>query len=63
VPQGSVVGPTLFLVFINDLEDGMLSKVLKFADDTKIYSNVSSANGQAQLQSDLDRLQTGQANG
>jgi hypothetical protein len=50
-----VLGPTLFLVFINNLEDGMLSKVLKFADDTKIYSNVSSANGQAQLQSDLDR--------
>ena len=37
VPQGSVLGPILFLVYNNDLEEGVAGKILTFADDTKLF--------------------------
>ena len=55
-PQGSVLGPILFLIFINDLEDDISSKVLKFADDTKVFRNVTNGTDKPSLQDDLDKL-------
>ena len=41
VPQGSVLGPILFFIYINDLEDDISSKLLKFVDDTKVFRKVT----------------------
>ena len=37
MPQGSLLGPIIFLVYINYLEEGVTGKILKFADDTKLF--------------------------
>ena len=56
VPQGSVLGPILFLIYINDLEDDISSKVLKFTDDTKLFRKVTNDTDKQSLQDDLDKL-------
>jgi len=55
VPQGSVLGPMLFLVFINDLPEALTGCIKLFADDTKIYSTVSTDSDFRILQENLQR--------
>ena len=57
VPQGSVLGPVLFLIFINDTDSGLSSNVLKFADDTKVFSLIDSYVHGCGLQADLRNIQ------
>ena len=56
LPQGSVLGPLLFLVYINELDDNITSNVLKFADDTNVFRKVSTDGDKHHLQNDLDKL-------
>ena len=56
IPQGSVLGPILFVLFINDLPNRVKSSVYMFADDTKLYRQISVAEDSRSLQEDLDHL-------
>ena len=56
IPQGSVLGPLLFLIYINDLDDNITVNVLKFADDTKVFRKVNTDGDKQHLQNDRDKL-------
>ena len=51
MPQGSVLGPLLFIIFINNIDDIMSGMILKFADDTKML-------GKLWMEEDIDKLKT-----
>ena len=55
VPQRSVLGPILFLVYIDDLEEGVTGNILKFADDTKLFRKTKEIGGE-KIQDDIDKL-------
>ena len=57
VPQGSVLGPLLFLVYINDLPENILSNMKLFADDSSLFTRVTSVNDtQHLLEKDLETV-------
>ena len=47
VPQGSVLGPLLFIMFVNDMDQSVLSQLLKFADDAKLFRCVMLTNAKS----------------
>ena len=57
VPQGSVLGPVLFLFYINDLVDGLECPILLFADDAKIFKEIRSPEDVAALTRDMKKIQ------
>ncbi|BHF83520.1 hypothetical protein SprV_0902666300 [Sparganum proliferum] len=57
VPQGSVLGPTLFIIYINDCVREMDCGVAMFADDIKLWSIIRTADDEEHLQANLNRLQ------
>ena len=56
VPQGSVLGPLCFLLFVNDIGNDITSNIKLFADDTLLYGLVHNSDDAISLQSDLDKL-------
>jgi len=56
IPQGSVIGPLLFLIFINELPDWVQCSIKMFADDIKLWTRIAKLDDSKDLQDDIDRL-------
>ena len=55
LPQGSVLGHILFLVYIDELEEGVTCKILTFADDTKLFRKTKEIGDKCFLQDYIDK--------
>ena len=57
VPQGTVLGPLLFIIMISDMNKDILSfKTISFADDTRVYTNITQIENSESLQTDLNYI-------
>ncbi len=56
MPQGSVLEPLLFIIYINDLDCGLISKLVMFADDIKLGSRADTHENVNNIQADLNRI-------
>ena len=54
--QGTVLGPLLFLIYISDLPNGIMSNIYMYPDDTKLYREIKSPEDHQILQNDLTKL-------
>ena len=56
MPQGSVLRPVLFIIYVNDPPDGIHSSIQMFADDTKVFKKITCSSDCEELQRDIDSL-------
>ena len=56
IPQGTVLGPILFLIFISDIDQNITSFASMFADDTRLVGNIASEEDAIQFQKDLNLI-------
>ena len=56
IPQGSVLGPLLFVIFINDLPEQVKSEIFLFTDDTKIFRQINRPDDHSILQEDINNM-------